>query len=150
MFMNNNHKLKKSNLTIALDASLITSIHLGKDSGMFVVDVNDYLGIQTRNLWWEEYGRFPETHCIGTGSWRRYFFRTPSGMEVRNQSHRSENGERLDGIIIRGEGYCLVIYPPLSRRVWTDYWYVSEVGTSVADAPAWLLKKVARKWEGQP
>jgi len=124
------------------------SIVTGKESGIFVLDVDGETGEQTLIKLQERYGPLPDTPMFITGSnGVHYIFRyPPSGAPTRCRI--------VDGIDIRGEG-GQIIAPP-SKNIKGDYGihaYHAPQGfedldgvqrtVPVAPAPSWLLSMIS-------
>jgi Bifunctional DNA primase/polymerase, N-terminal/Protein of unknown function (DUF3987)/Primase C terminal 1 (PriCT-1) len=106
----------------------------GRDSGIFVLDVDGDQGLAAiEELRKHGYG-LPPTLAVKTGRGCHYYFRYPEDALIRNSA-----GKLGPGLDIRGDGgYVLV--PPSVHPSDTDYQWIHEV--AVAPAPDWLLERL--------
>lgn len=109
-------------------------IATGRESGIWVLDIDGAQGVSTISDLASEYGSLPLTRIVRTGSGGlHYFFRHPSDFEVRNSS--SWIGPGVD---VRGKGGQVVAPPSTSGR--GPYEVIAD--HPVAEAPDWLTRMV--------
>ena len=105
----------------------------GRESGIFVVDIDGEKGAATLRELEAKHGKLPPTFSVKTGGGYHFYFRYPD-FEIRNDASK-----RLGpGLDIRGEG-GQVVAPPTIHPNGTAY-KKAEVELPVAPAPAWLLE----------
>ena len=114
----------------------------GPASGIFVLDVDisgDKAGDETLASLEAKYGELPATPTVTTASGgAHYYFAYPDDVEIRNDA-----GKRLgQGLDIRGDG-GQVVAPPTMRGIDGYEWVDGTYGLEVADAPRWLIERVA-------
>ncbi|MBW4026336.1 MAG: DUF3987 domain-containing protein [Acidobacteria bacterium] len=124
----------------------------GRESGLLVLDVDGEDGKASLQALIEEHGSLPKTLCALTGRMGRddkrngchYYFRAPAGATIRNSA--SVLGKGLD---IRAEGGYVVAPPSLHPSGRLYEWLAPGIvpGQPLADAPAWMLAKLA---DGKP
>jgi putative DNA primase/helicase len=122
---------------IARDWFPIANIGLvtGRDSGIFVLDVDTYAGgAQTLGAYERRNGAMPETRVHQTGRGGQHFFFKHPGFSVRN-SAKKVLGAGLD---IRGENGFVVAPPSVSLGGPYELNPVHDIAP--AEAPEWLLK----------
>jgi hypothetical protein len=107
----------------------------GAASGIFVVDVDDAEAALGKLE--AEHGALPPTVEVITGRGRHLWFRLPADQEIRNSA-----GRVARGIDIRGEG-GYVLTPPSVHPSGRRYTWSVDSANAIAQAPAWLLAKVA-------
>jgi len=117
-------------------------IATGRASGIFVLDVDvaeDKAGDETLADLEARYGELPDTPTVETPSGgAHYYFKIPDGIEIRNDA-----GRRLgQGLDIRGEG-GQVVAPPTARAVDAYEWVGETWRLEPADAPRWLIERIA-------
>jgi hypothetical protein len=108
----------------------------GQRSGVFVLDVDlEAWGAGSLDALEEQYGKLPDTYTVKTGGGGlHYYFRFPSGVEIRNSA-----GKLGLGLDTRGEGGYVLL--PGS---FTEGAYEVLERHEIADAPAWLVKLVRK------
>jgi hypothetical protein len=117
------------------------AIATGIVSGIFVVDVDGLdAEFELRKLE-AEYGGLPSTVEAITARGRHVYFRS-SEMPVRNSASKI-----APGIDVRGDG-GYVLAPPSVHPTGRRYEWSVDCASSFADAPAWLLDKVALSANG--
>ena len=104
----------------------------GRESGIFVVDIDGEKGAATLRELEAKHGNLPPTFSVKTGGGYHLYFRYPD-FEIRNDA-----AKRLGpGLDIRGEG-GQVVAPPTIHPSGEPYRWLDEFG-QIADAPEWLL-----------
>ena len=112
------------------------AIATGAVSGIFVVDIDGLdAEVELRRLE-AEHGGFPSTVEVITARGRHVYFRSPE-TPVRNSA-----GKIAAGIDVRGDG-GYVLAPPSIHPTGRPYEWSVDCGSSLAEAPAWLLDKVS-------
>ena len=126
------------------------AIRTGKESGIFVVDVDDKpekgkYGSNTLALLEEEYGELPVTIYQNTGGGgSQYFFRYPENVNYIP----SRNDHLGNGVDIKADGGYIIAPPSIHPDTGKAYeWEMSSTpwDQEIADPPEWLLEKVVRK-----
>ena len=103
----------------------------GRDSGIFVLDVDGDEGYAALAELVAEHGELPETWSVRTGSGGAHFYLAyPDDVEIRNSA--SKIASHLD---IRGDGGMVVAPPSVSAKGP----YVVTDESDVAQAPQWLV-----------
>jgi hypothetical protein len=106
----------------------------GRDSGIWVLDIDGAQGVSTISDLATEHGSLPLTRIVRTGSGGlHYFFRHPADFDVRNST--SWIGPGVD---VRGRGGQVVAPPSVSGR--GPYEVIAD--HPVAEAPEWLTRLV--------
>jgi hypothetical protein len=110
----------------------------GAESGFWALDLDGLAGIAEFNKWTAEHGETAPTHTVSTpGGGLHIYFKWPVDRVVGNRA--KINGKPIDA---RGEsGYVLA---PTSIGP-NGKAYVVDHDVPLADAPAWLLDRVAPK-----
>jgi putative DNA primase/helicase len=108
----------------------------GKDSGIFVLDIDDPTEWQKLTI---EHGELPDTIESQTGGGgSHYFFKYPTNGE----KVATGTGVPCRGVDIRGDGGQVVL-PPAPHQSGMEYqWIHSPEDTKIADAPKWLLELI--------
>jgi putative DNA primase/helicase len=122
-----------------LDANI--GIATGRDSGIFVVDVDGDIGKASLSALKAQHGSVSKTLTVKTGKGRHYYYRC-DGAHVRTSA-----GQLRSGIDIRGDGGYVVAAGSVHASGVT-YRYVDGRGpdeVQVARAPKWLLDLVTAK-----
>lgn len=110
----------------------------GAESGLFVVDLDGLAGISEFNKWTAEHGEPPLTYTVQTpGGGLHIYFKWPADRVVRNR--QKINGKPVD---VRGEGGYVVAFPSIGPN---GKAYAVDADAPLADAPEWLLDRVAPK-----
>ncbi|MBA2117331.1 bifunctional DNA primase/polymerase [Bremerella alba] len=109
------------------------AIATGKESGVFVVDVDSIRSLTELE---KKHGAFPQTWETKTGNGRHLFYRFPQTGTVKNSTKKID--KEID---IRGEG-GYVILPPSMHKDGKRYEWIRNPDKRLADAPAWLLALV--------
>lgn len=109
----------------------------GKLSELFVLDVDLPLGPETLAKLEAEYGLLPETLEQRTGSGGRHLFFSHPGPKIPNSVKKL--GADLD---IRGDGGYIIV-PPSEHPSGHGYKWLNKC--PIAEAPAWLLSRVAER-----
>lgn len=118
-------------------------IATGRESGVFVVDVDGEDGNATLQKWQREHGdRWAQTLTVSTGKGFHLFYRFPEEAEIRNSAKLV-----APGIDIRGEGGYVVapgsVHP--SGSVYNIKWDLP-----IAEAEQWILDLIlSRRPKGQ-
>jgi len=110
-------------------------IATGRESGVFVVDLDGQQGIAAFAKLQAENGPVPSTPTAWTGGGGRHLFLThPDGKVIKNRT--KIGGQPID---VRGDG-GYVIAPPSGHASGNSYrWEVSPFDTLPAIAPHWVL-----------
>ena len=116
-------------------------IRTGKESGIFVVDLDGEEGIEALAKLEAENGPLPRTPTVRTGGGGRHrYFVYPAGVEVKNKT--KVLGLPID---VRGDGGYVI--GAGSNHPNGEYrWEITPDEAPLAEAPEWLLKIVT----GQP
>lgn len=123
----------------------VPSANIGLATGkIFVVDIDVKDEVDGRRTWGklvDEHGEIPQTTVVSTPSGGMHlYFQAPDGVQIKN----SVSDALGDGIDVRGHG-GYVIVPPSNT---TDGEYSFKSKQEVAEAPFWLLSRVAKS-DGQ-
>jgi hypothetical protein len=116
-------------------------IATGSVSGTFVLDIDGNVGRKTLSELESRYGKLPVTVTVKTGLGQHFYFRL-NGSQIRNSAGRVGKG-----IDVRGDGGYVVGVGSVHRSG-AKYRYVKGCNpddVAVADAPAWLLARIAGK-----
>ena len=117
------------------------AIATGAVSGIFVVDIDGLdAEVELRRLE-AEHGGFPSTVEVITARGRHVYFRSPEAP-VRNSA-----GKIAAGIDVRGDG-GYILAPPSIHPTGRRYEWSVDCGSSLVEAPAWLLDKVSLQANG--
>lgn len=116
-------------------------IRCGRESGIFVIDVDGDEGLESLRELEEQYGKFPETPMQITGSGGYHIIlRYPSDVEIRPRVRL------LPGVDIRAEDSYVVAAPSIHisgrRYCWELEHHPLEI--PLAGPPVWLLKLVSK------
>jgi Bifunctional DNA primase/polymerase, N-terminal/Primase C terminal 1 (PriCT-1) len=111
-------------------------IATGIPSGIFVVDVDGIDAEAELRKLEAEHGALPPTVEAITARGRHVYFRMPTA-DVRNST-----GRIAPGVDVRGTG-GFVIAPPSIHPSGRRYEWSVDCANAIAEAPAWLLTKVA-------
>jgi putative DNA primase/helicase len=121
-------------------------IATGDASGVFVLDIDiDTGGDETLTTLEERFDRLPDTVAVWTGSGGMHFYFRMPGVEVKNSA-----GAVGPGIDVRGTGGYVVA--PTSKHIgggtytWNEALHPRD--TPIADAPEWLIERIAPKASG--
>ncbi|MBZ0265259.1 DUF3987 domain-containing protein [bacterium] len=110
----------------------------GKESGIFVVDVDGKQGKESLKNLLKENGELPHTVMQYTGSgWYHLFFKYPVDTRIKNSA-----SQIATGIDIRGEGGYVVVPPSKHPSGKTYGWreFYSPEEHEIAPAPGWLIQ----------
>lgn len=117
----------------------------GRESGIFVLDVDTYAGgTQTLGAYERRNGQLPETYVHSTGRGGTHYFFAIPGFEVRNSAGKVL-GKGLD---IRGQ-HGFVVAPPSMSDHGPYELNPAHAGLPVAEAPDWLLDALRSYDKGQ-
>ena len=119
------------------------AIATGATSAVFAIDVDGLDAEAELRKLEADHGKLPATVEVITARGRHLYFRMP-GAPIRNSA-----GKVAAGIDVRGDGGYVLVPPSMHPSGKAYAWSVDSAAT-VADAPAWLLAKVAepgRKWQ---
>lgn len=118
-------------------------IATGRISDCFVLDIDGEAGSKTLSQLIALHGELPDTPVVKTGNGQHYYFRYTPHHIIRNLTGKSVHGEVLPGIDVRGDGGYAVSPPSVHPNKTAYEWIVNPWQVPLADAPAWLLDKVA-------
>ena len=111
-------------------------IATGKESGVWVLDVDGDEGFQSLNELVKTHGAMPRTVTCNTGSGGLHYYYRHPGWRIGNSRRK------MPGLDTRGDGGYVVappsIHPNGNAYQWQDGHAPGEV--EVAEAPPWLLK----------
>ncbi len=118
---------------------------MGKESGLFCIDVDDSLGEETLQTLIDEHGPLPETPECQTGRGRHIFFRHPGDRRISGKAHAL--GRNVD---LRGDGNYVL---GAGSRHYTGANYEWEMSSHpddipFADPPDWLLDLICGPEQG--
>jgi Bifunctional DNA primase/polymerase, N-terminal/Primase C terminal 1 (PriCT-1) len=117
------------------------AIATGAVSNIFVIDVDGLdAEIELRRLE-AEHGELPPSVEVITARGRHLYFRWPE-IPIRNSA-----GKIAPGIDVRGDG-GYVLAPPSIHPTGRRYEWSVDCASALAEAPAWLLDKVALPAKG--
>lgn len=123
-------------------------IRTGKESGIWVLDIDGEIGKRNLDRLVSEHGPLPETRTVRTGSGGIHIYYKHPGFEIKNT-----RGRLAEGIDTRGDG-GFVVGPGSRHQSGNQYKLISdEQAREAADPPVWLLKlmeKENRKQERLP
>jgi hypothetical protein len=108
------------------------AVATGKDSGIFVLDVDGNPGKASLKAYQQQGLELPETLTTTTGKGRHFYFQWPQDAVIKNSA-----GQLASGLDVRGEGGYVVI-PPSVHSNGNHYAYTKPDAAIVA-APDWLL-----------
>jgi Bifunctional DNA primase/polymerase, N-terminal/Primase C terminal 1 (PriCT-1) len=112
------------------------AVATGSTSSIFVVDLDGFDAEAELRRLELKYGNLPCSVEVITARGRHIYFKTPAVL-VRNSA-----GRIAPGIDVRGEGgYVLV--PPSVHPSGRQYCWSVDTANTFADAPKWLLTKIA-------
>src|SRR5262249_18137281 len=111
-------------------------IATGEPSGIFVIDVDGIDAEAELRKLEAQHGTLPASVEAITARGRHIYFRMPA-TDVRNST-----GKIAAGVDVRGTG-GFVIAPPSSHPSGRRYAWSVDCASAIADAPAWLLAKIA-------
>ena len=117
------------------------AIATGAVSGIFVIDVDGLdAEVELRRLE-AEHGGLPSTVEVITARGRHVYFRSPE-VPVRNSASKI-----APGIDVRGDG-GYVLAPPSIHPSGRRYEWSVDCATALAEAPTWLIEKIASRANG--
>jgi len=111
-------------------------IATGEPSGIFVIDVDGIDAEAELRKLEAQHGTLPASVEAITARGRHIYFRMPA-TDVRNST-----GKIAAGVDVRGTG-GFVIAPPSIHPSGRRYAWSVDCASAIADAPAWLLAKIA-------
>lgn len=114
------------------------AVRTGKESGVWVLDLDGEEGIAANEELASRHGGIPETVSSRTGGGGIHsIFKWPADSEIRN---RAKIGRKP--IDVRGNGGYILL-PPSNHISGNSYSWINAPGqTPLADAPAWLIEFV--------
>jgi hypothetical protein len=113
------------------------AIATGAISGVFVVDVDGLDAEAALRTLEAEHGTLPTTVEVVTGAGRHIWLKHPADTTIANSASKI-----APGIDIRGDGgYALT--PPSIHPSGKAYAWSVDCASAIAEAPAWLLAKIA-------
>jgi hypothetical protein len=119
------------------DPSYNLAIATGAVSGIFVVDVDGLDAEAALRALEAEHGALPVTVEVVTGAGRHIWLKHPADTTIANSASKI-----APGIDVRGDGgYALA--PPSVHPSGRRYCWSVDCAKAVAEAPAWLLAKIA-------
>ncbi len=129
-------------------------IATGHPAGFWALDRDDRDGgAKTLSAWEAEHGPLPPTVTQKTGNGRHYLFKMPQGRDMRNLQNKDE----FPGIDVRGTGGYICAAPSIHHNGNAYTWEGQSLPdfSKIADAPDWLLEKLAplpaiRPWHTTP
>jgi hypothetical protein len=114
-------------------------IATGPASGIFVLDIDSPEAEHELHKIEAEFGLLPPSVEVITGKGRHIYFRYPTDRCIRNTQ-----GKLAPGIDSRGHhGYVLA--PPSMHESGRRYCWSVDSDKKIADAPAWLIEKLATR-----
>lgn len=114
-------------------------IKTGRDSGIFVIDIDGEAGEQSLIALIAQHGEFEETRQARTGRGRHLYFLYPDGVEIRNDA-----GRKLGtGIDVRGEGGYVVAPGSIHPENGQQYEWLNSQAV-LKEAPVWLVNRLAQ------
>jgi hypothetical protein len=120
------------------------AIATGPASGIFVLDIDSPEAETELQKIEAEHGLLPPTVEVITGKGRHCYFRYPADHIIRNSQ-----GKIAAGIDSRGDG-GYVLAPPSNHPSGRRYCWSVDSGAEFADAPAWLIEKLAGNGVREP
>lgn len=115
-------------------------IATGKNSGLWVLDIDGMEGEATLKALENAHGCIPPTWEVITGGGGRHlYFRLPQGLEIYNSAGKI--GLKID---VRGDGGYIVV-PPSTHPSGGRYVWSVDSGDTAIEAPSWLIDLVINK-----
>jgi hypothetical protein len=111
----------------------------GKDSGLFVIDIDGSEGRAALEELARQGLTLPETLAVTTGrtdGGEHRYYRMPAGVDIRND----QSGRIAGHIDVRGTGGFVVV-PPSIHASGKRYSFI-EPDAPIADAPDWVIKRL--------
>lgn len=120
-----------------VDPNYNLAVATGTISGIFVVDVDGMDAEAALRALEAEHGALPATVEVLTGNGRHAWFKHPADTTIANSASKV-----APGIDVRGNG-GYVLAPPSVHPSGKLYAWSVDCAKAVAEAPAWLLAKIA-------
>ncbi len=122
------------------------NVGLRMGSGLMGLDVDGAVGAATLDMLERENGPLPKTVTSQTASGQHLLFRVPAGLVVPNsvKSLGAKSRDQKTDLDVRGDGGQIAAWPSrhLSGVEYTWLEGLAPWETTIADAPAWLLRAI--------